>query len=167
MQFEIIGEIRSVELIESGRRVRDRRRLNREYGRGAWRNSRESQPFVSAMVRFSKQNFTGIKRMASAKKRPSSKSRLSASSRSVRGPSPAAALRAATARTFAVCVENEGYKASLELRKIYEVLEDPFARDHELIRVIDESGEDYLYPTQFFVRVELPATLQQKLEKIA
>jgi len=37
VQFEIIGEIRSVELIESGRRVRDRRRLNREYGRGAWR----------------------------------------------------------------------------------------------------------------------------------
>ena len=75
--------------------------------------------------------------------------------------------RSGSRKTFAVCVANEGYKASLEVRKIYELLDDPFARDHDLVRVVDESGEDYLYPAQFFVRLELPAALQQKLKRIA
>jgi hypothetical protein len=47
---------------------------------------------------------------------------------------------------FAVCVRNDEYEGALELRKIYEVLEDPDAEPHDLVRVIDESGEDYLYP---------------------
>ena len=58
-------------------------------------------------------------------------------------------------REFVVCVANTGYPASLELRKIYEVLPDPDASTHGLIRVIDESGEDYLYPNKFFVRIDL------------
>jgi hypothetical protein len=58
------------------------------------------------------------------------------------------------ARHFAVCVRNCGYRASLELRKLYPVLPDSFADEHQMIRVIDESGEDYLYPAEFFVRVD-------------
>lgn len=50
---------------------------------------------------------------------------------------------AATRRQFAVCVRNDGYEVSLELRKIYEVLPDPVAGRHRQIRVVDESGEDY------------------------
>lgn len=57
---------------------------------------------------------------------------------------------------FAVCIENEGYPASLELRKIYRVLPDKKSAAHNLIRVIDESGEDYLYPERFFVLIKLP-----------
>jgi hypothetical protein len=68
-------------------------------------------------------------------------------------------------KRLVVCVRNEGYKASLELRKLYEVLDDAFAEKHKLVRVIDESGEDYLYPSDYFVRI--PASLQQKLRKIA
>ena len=49
-------------------------------------------------------------------------------------------------KMFVVCIKNENYAASLELRKIYEVIPDESAADHQLIRVIDESGEDYLYP---------------------
>lgn len=64
-------------------------------------------------------------------------------------------------------MRNDDYRASLELRKLYQVLEDNFASEHELIRVVDESGEDYLYPSDYFVRVELPAALQQRLQKIA
>ena len=71
------------------------------------------------------------------------------------------------ARAFAVCVRNDGYEASLELRKLYDALTDRFAEAHELIRVVDESGEDYLYPAAYFVRVELPVALRQKLRKIA
>ena len=51
-----------------------------------------------------------------------------------------------------VCVNNKGYQASLELRKIYEAIPDTGAARHHLLRVIDDSGEDYLYPKSFFFR---------------
>lgn len=53
------------------------------------------------------------------------------------------------------------------MRKLYRVMEDEFAVAHGLIRIIDESGEDYLYPNDFFVRVELPASVEKTLAKIA
>lgn len=52
---------------------------------------------------------------------------------------------------FAVCIRNAGYPASLELRKLYEVRSDPEAEQHGMLRVIDESGEDYLFPAAMFV----------------
>jgi hypothetical protein len=66
-------------------------------------------------------------------------------------------------RAFAVCVRNEGYAASLEVRKIYEVLSDPEASTHHLLRIVDESGEDYLYPEDLFAPIELPWSLQEAL----
>lgn len=62
---------------------------------------------------------------------------------------------------FAVCIKNSGYLASLELRKLYEVLADPEAEKDDMIRVIDESGEDYLYPSDMFVFAPLPAAVEQ------
>ncbi len=62
---------------------------------------------------------------------------------------------------FVVCVKNEGYAASLELRKIYQVVPDARAAKHQQIRVIDESGENYLYPTDYFVPVELPQSVEK------
>jgi hypothetical protein len=59
---------------------------------------------------------------------------------------------------FVVCIKNEGYIASLELRKIYQVLPDAIADAHRLIRVIDESGEDYLYPEDDFAPITVPRT---------
>jgi len=55
---------------------------------------------------------------------------------------------------FVICVVNKGYSASLELRKIYQVLPDKPALKLHQIRVIDESGEDYLYPEEFFVPMD-------------
>ena len=57
---------------------------------------------------------------------------------------------------FVVCVQNGDYPASLELRKIYRVIPDRAAGKHGLIRVVDESGEDYLYPVSYFVPIVLP-----------
>jgi len=57
-------------------------------------------------------------------------------------------------KRFVVCIRNTGYPAALELRKIYEALPDPASQSHGLIRVIDESREDYLYPTKFFISVD-------------
>jgi hypothetical protein len=60
-----------------------------------------------------------------------------------------------------VCVKNDGYAASLETRKIYVVLPDAEARKRKLLRIVDESGEDYLYPESFFRAVELPQTVKK------
>ena len=64
---------------------------------------------------------------------------------------------------FAVCVRNRGYAASLEVRKLYPVVRDPEAATEDLIRVIDESGEDYLYAARLFQKVALPVELQRAL----
>jgi hypothetical protein len=64
---------------------------------------------------------------------------------------------------FVVCINNAGYPASLELYKIYRVLPDEeAARDGDL-RVIDESGEDYLYPASAFVRIEVPQEVERAM----
>lgn len=68
-----------------------------------------------------------------------------------------------TESQFAVCVDNRGYVASLELRKIYRVVPDPSATLHRQIRIIDESGEDYLYPQRYFVPIELSQALEKAL----
>jgi hypothetical protein len=57
---------------------------------------------------------------------------------------------------FVICVRNDNYAASLELRKVYRAIPDAEASSHRMLRVIDESGEDYLYPIDCFVAVELP-----------
>jgi hypothetical protein len=59
-------------------------------------------------------------------------------------------------KRFVICIDNTDYPASLELHKIYAVLPDPRAAEDDFLRVIDESGEDYLYSAKRFVPVELP-----------
>ncbi len=71
--------------------------------------------------------------------------------------------RKALAKHFVVCVNNRGYPASLELHKIYRVLPDEDAAEDGDVRVIDESGEDYLYSADRFVEVELPQTVRRSL----
>jgi len=107
--------------------------------------------------------------MASVRKKSSSRSRSGRAGNLVSGNIRSAPERkAATVRpAFAVCVRNKGYPASLELRKIYRVLPDAFGEQHGFLRVVDESGEDYLFPSDYFVAVDLPASLRQKLRRIA
>ena len=59
-------------------------------------------------------------------------------------------------RQYVVCIDNSDYLVSLDLHKIYEVLPDERAAEDDCLRVIDESGEDYLYSSTRFVPVELP-----------
>jgi hypothetical protein len=67
---------------------------------------------------------------------------------------------------FMICVENRGYEASLEIRKIYAILVDRGAEKHHQVRVVDESGEDYLYSDKYFAPVRLPSETKEKLELI-
>jgi hypothetical protein len=68
----------------------------------------------------------------------------------------------ATDARFVICVQNDEYPASLETRKIYQEVPDPSAGP-DLIRVIDESGEDYLFPRDLFVPVELSGEIKAAL----
>lgn len=68
---------------------------------------------------------------------------------------------------FVVCIHNKGYKASLETRKLYPVLEDIKAAGNPLIRIIDESGEDYLYPADFFMPISLPKMVEKAVSLAA
>ena len=65
------------------------------------------------------------------------------------------------AKQLVVCVNNAGYAASLERRKIYLALRDPEAEKHGLLRIVDESGEDYLYPKTLFRSIALPQAVKK------
>jgi hypothetical protein len=68
---------------------------------------------------------------------------------------------------FVACVNNKDYPASLELRKLYQVVADADAAKHHQVRVIDESGEDYLYPEECFVSVQLPQAAEKAVLRAA
>jgi hypothetical protein len=64
---------------------------------------------------------------------------------------------------FVLCLSNRGYAASLIVRRAYEQLADPEAEARGLLRIIDESGEDYLFPQRLFAALELPSAVRQRL----
>lgn len=64
---------------------------------------------------------------------------------------------------FAVCIKNSGYPVSLELHKIYRVLPDEDAAQDGDLRVVDESGEDYIYPASWFAQIKLPQPVKESL----
>ena len=72
-----------------------------------------------------------------------------------------------SAPRFAVCIKNTDYPASLELHKIYRVIADADAAKDGDLRVIDESGEDYLYPASWFAIVKLPPAVQRSILQAA
>jgi hypothetical protein len=134
MDFEFVGEVTDIETIAAGHEIRD----------------------GSGMVESGSLNCTGMKRMASARKKPSA-----------RGTSTRSQRPAVRRRRFVVCVRNDGYEASLERNKIYPVLPDNDAERDGDLRVIDESGEDYLFAADRFVPIEVPAAVRVSLMKAA
>ncbi|HEX9387014.1 MAG TPA: hypothetical protein VF918_11900 [Anaerolineales bacterium] len=76
-------------------------------------------------------------------------------------------MNSKTSPQFVVCLRNDGYEASLEPRKIYQVVPDKEAESHKMLRVIDESEEDYLFPASLFASISLPQTLAKELALLA
>ncbi len=68
---------------------------------------------------------------------------------------------------FVICTDNRDYPASLERRKVYRFLHDPEAKKRSLLRVIDESGEDYLYPATLFVPIDVPKKAESAFADVA
>lgn len=64
---------------------------------------------------------------------------------------------------FVICVKNSGYKASLEIRKLYATIPDARLAKRGLLRVVDESGEDYVYPASLFIAAELPQRVERAI----
>ncbi|MBI3610512.1 MAG: hypothetical protein HY204_07410 [Nitrospirae bacterium] len=66
-------------------------------------------------------------------------------------------------KPFALCINNADYEASLILGKVYRILSDPKAAKDDLLRIVDESGEDYLYHKAHFVLVDFPKSVKKKI----
>lgn len=67
---------------------------------------------------------------------------------------------------FAICINNEGYEDDLKIRTLYQVIPDESAEKSDYLRVIDETGEDYLYPAEYFLLINVPRTARQVLLKV-
>jgi hypothetical protein len=70
-------------------------------------------------------------------------------------------------RRYVLCIENDGYAASLEKRKIYVAVPDKTAEKRGFVRVIDESGEDYLFPASRFVSINVPLEAREAFADVA
>lgn len=70
-------------------------------------------------------------------------------------------------KRFVLCINRGTYKVSLEARKVYRVIDDPDAEAHSLLRVVDETGEDYLFPKALFVSIEVPARAASAFASLA
>ena len=113
-------------------------------------NLKEMRQSNFLMVRYIKAKSTGMRRTALAEK----KSKSNGYSPRKKGPAGS---------HYVVCVKNQDYPASLELRKIYQVRSDATAFKLGMLRVIDESGEDYLYPEDHFVAIKLTPSVERAL----
>ncbi len=71
------------------------------------------------------------------------------------------------AKYYVVCIKNKRYEVSLERRKIYQTISDKTASDRDLIRIIDESGQSYLYPNSCFVAITLSQPVQKAIARAA
>lgn len=148
MRFEILGEISGIETFATGSGIREIARLRRIYGRGRWRKRKGI-----ARVRLSDGSptwlsYTGMRRLGSV-------------ARNSRSSTCFEAMTKTQAKQLVVCVENDGYAVSLEKRKIYVALRDAAADKHDMLRIVDESGEDYLYPKALFRSIALPQAVRR------
>jgi hypothetical protein len=151
MRYEIIGEISEIETFAEGSGIRESARLRRVYGRGRWhkRKGIARVRLADGTVRLAE--YTGTRPPDSGGK----------STRSSNCFKKSETMSKTQAKQLVVCVDNEDYPASLEKRKIYVALRDTDAGKHGLLRIIDESGEDYLYPKASFRSIALPQAVKK------
>jgi hypothetical protein len=147
--FEILGEIEQIETIAVGAGVRARALLNKAYGKGRWRKRKGigRVRLPGGVVRRVELHWYGSPRHRATRLQDQGVRRL-AMKRSTR---------------FAVCLDNAGNEASLNRGKIYVVLPDARAAKDDLIRIVDESSEDYLFSAKQFEVVDFPQAVRRKL----
>ena len=149
MYFRLLGRITNVEIIAVGSAIREIERLRRHYGRARWRKRKgiAKIELMDGSVRLAEVHWYEAGALADANSSSSGTWTNMASAK----------------RQLVLCLRSKGYEVSLERRKIYQVLPDRDAASHGQLRVIDESGEDYLYPAAFFAPLKLPRTLRRRV----
>jgi len=135
-----------------GEEIRDLIFLEERFGSGNWRKRKGLATVRIEDGTCMKQRFTGTRPKASECDGQKSSG---TSNNSMTG----------TTR-FAICIHNGEYAGTLDLRKVYEIIEDPIAAKRNFVRVIDESGEDYLYPASWFVSVTVSQNIEQLLHEL-
>ena len=149
MQFEIVGPITNAEAIAAGPGVPVRSYLRKAYGQGPWRKMKgiATIRLPNGAVRTVELHWYGAWDRQEgfenqALRRPTMK---------------------APTKTFALCLDNTGYRASLIPGKVYRIHPDPEAAKDDLVRIVDESDEDYLYHKSHFVFVDFPPAIKKKI----
>lgn len=157
MNFEIAGEITVVGTIAAGTGIRDIKRLRKNYGKGRWRKMKgvARARLENGRVRLAELHW--YEAHGIGKRRSNANATWTDIMKKKQAVSP----------HFAVCMKNTGYPSSLELHKIYRVIPDEDAAEDGDIRVVDESGEDYLYPAKWFAELKLPQEVQKSLLHVA
>ena len=150
MYFEIIGQIIDIETIADGQANRDLARLEERYGPGRWRKLKgiaevrlSNGSVRQAEVHWYEAHGIGRKRMKIK-----------------------AMEHKKMKRRFVICIRNDGSE-DLEVGKVYQVLTDEAAARDGYARVVDESGEDYLYPAAYFVAIVLPEAAERALTALS
>lgn len=155
MGFEIVGDLSAVETFARGRAIRELARLIRAYGKGRWRKRKgiAKVRLLDGTVTLAELHWyeADMKLTVSGEK----------SSRSSGIWMSNMATPRASKQRFVICLRNDGYPASLERLKVYRALRDTLAARHGQLRVIDESGEDYLYPAELFEAIDLPPPVRR------
>jgi hypothetical protein len=152
MYFEIAGEIENIETISIGSAIVELGWLRRQSGPGRWRKLKGEARvrLPNGRVRSAEVHWYEAHGIGRRKLKVKRLLRLSDMPPTRRTPQ------------FALCIRNDGCE-DLETRKVYQVLPDEEAAREGLLRVVDESGEDYLYPAACFVAIELPQGARKAL----
>jgi hypothetical protein len=148
MRFEIFGEISDIETFATGPAFARSRDFNESMDAAARANARALPACDYPMARSVSLSYTGTRPPGSDAKNSRSRTCFEIMTRT-------------QAKQLVVCVDNDGYAVSLEKRKIYVALRDAAAEKHNMLRIVDESGEDYLYPKAFFRSIALPQAVRR------
>jgi hypothetical protein len=148
MRFEILGESPTSKLSPPGPESGRLRDCGEFTGVAAGENERALPVYDYSMAQSAPLSYIGMRPQGSAKRNSRSSTCFDIMAKT-------------QAKQLVVCVDNEGYTASLEKRKIYVALRDAAAEKHGMLPVVDESGEDYLYPKALFRPIALPQAVKR------
>ncbi len=153
MNFDIIGDIKEIVTIAKGAGIREIDRLRKTYGPGNWRKMKGIVRIRLSSGRIRLAELHWYEAHGIGKKEMKRKKYLDWDMKKAKEYTP----------NFVVCINNDNYPASLELYKIYRVIPDENAGAEGDIRIIDESGEDYLYPASYFASIRVPQVVEELL----
>ncbi len=157
MDFELQSEITAIEVIAVGRGIRELERLQQRYGEGRWRKLKgvATVRLLDGSIHLAEIHWYeahGIGRKEFKLKLPL----LDCERRTMSG-------QTQPGHQFALCLDNAGYEASLEIGKLYRIVPDAEGDTHGYLRVVDESGEDYAYARERFFLPDLPSSVEEAL----